>query len=75
MSEVATGRSLMVKSRISPVTDAVSISLVSLYNTIGQAGCEATCKTEELPERAKRILAAHENLMVTDLDESLMLRD
>jgi hypothetical protein len=81
MFVVATGRSVMVKSRISPVASAVSISLVTLYCTFGQADgcsvgvCEATCKTEELPERAKRILAAHENLMVIDLDESLMLRD
>jgi hypothetical protein len=34
--------------------------------------CEATCKTEELPKRANRILAEHENLMVTDLDDSFV---
>jgi hypothetical protein len=28
--------------------------------------CEATCKIEELPKRARRILAAHETLIVTD---------
>jgi hypothetical protein len=27
---------------------------------------------KELPERTRRILAAHENLMVTDLEESFM---
>ncbi len=36
------------------------------------AVCEATRKTEELPERAKMILAAHETLMVTDLEAILM---
>jgi len=35
--------------------------------------CEATCKTEELPKRAKRMLAALENLMVTDLKERFMV--